>query len=193
MADLQDPVTIARKLADALEAEDLPYAVGGALALGYYTPPRGTVDVDINVFIAVPGDIDKALACLVACGFEPDNPSTLHRTAADDGQFRGRLDGMRVDVFVPAIDLYAALESGRRQVLIANRPGWILGPEDLAVLKMMFFRRKDLADVEALVHAQGASLDVDSIRAQLLDLMGQEDERVREWDSIVADRTRPGS
>ena len=193
MADLPDPVTIARKLADALEAADLPYAVGGALALGYYTPPRGTVDVDINVFIAVPGDIDKAVACLVACDFEPDNPSTLHRTAADDGQFRGRLDGMRVDVFVPAIDLYAALERGRRQVLIANRPGWILGPEDLAVLKMMFFRRKDLADVEALVHAQGASLDLAAIRAQLVDLMDEDDERVSEWDSIVAGRTLPGS
>lgn len=193
MADVQDPVTVARRLADALEAEGLPYAVGGALALSYYAPPRGTVDVDINVFIAVPGDIDKALACLVACGFEPDDRSTLHRTATDDGQFRGRVDGMRVDVFVPAIDFYAALEEGRRQVLIADQPGWILGPEDLAVLKMMFFRRKDLADVEALVHAQGASLDVDAVRAQLLDLVGEDDERVREWDSIVVGRTRLGS
>ena len=56
---MQDPVTVARRLADALEAEGLPYAVGGALALSNYAPPRGTVDVDINVFIAVPGDIDK--------------------------------------------------------------------------------------------------------------------------------------
>lgn len=186
MADWRDPVAVARGLADALEAAGLPYAIGGALALGYYTAPRGTVDVDINIFVAVPGEIDNALACLIDCGFEPDNLSTLNQTARDDGQFRGRLNGMRIDVFVPAIELYASLESGRRQVLIAGRPGWILGPEDLAVLKMMFFRRKDLADVEALVLAQGPSLDLVAIRAQLVELMGEDDERVREWDAIVA-------
>lgn len=192
MADWQDPVTVARRLADALEAAGLPYAIGGALALSYYSPPRGTVDVDINIFVAVPGEIDKALACLAGCGFEPDNLSTLHRTARDDGQFRGRLHGMRVDVFVPAIDLYAALEERRRQVLIAGRSGWILGPEDLAVLKMLFFRRKDLADVESLVDAQGAALDLAAVRAQLVNLMGGDDARVREWDAIVTGSARAG-
>ena len=55
---------------------------------------------------------------------------------------------------------------------------------------MMFFRRKDLADVEALVQAQGASLDFAATRAQLVELMGEDDERVREWDAIVADLDR---
>ena len=190
MANWGNPVMVARGVADALDAAGLPYAIGGALALSYYTPPRATLDVDINIFIAVPGEIDKALACLTECGFEPENLSTLHRMAGEDGQFRGHIGGMRVDVFVPAIDYYAALEGRRRQVLIAARPGWILGPEDLAVLKMMFFRRKDLADVDILVHAQGANLDLAAVRSQLVDLMGDDDERVREWDAIVAGSTR---
>ena len=190
VADWQDPVIVARGLADTLDSADLPYAIGGALALGYYTAPRGGVDVDINIFIAIPNEIDKALACLIGCGFEPDDLSTLHQTARDDGQFRGHLNGMRIDVFVPAIDLYASLEGRRRQVLIAGRSGWILGPQDLAILKMTFFRRKDLADVEALVQAQGANLDLATVRGQLVDLMGEGDERVCEWDAIVADINR---
>ena len=84
-----DAATLARRLADALEAEGLPYAIGGALALGHYTPPRATVDVDLNVFIVVPEEIDTLLGCLQACGFEPDDPSAVERTAVEDGQFRG--------------------------------------------------------------------------------------------------------
>ena len=182
-----DAATLARRLADALEAEGLPYAIGGALALGHYTPPRATVDVDLNVFIAVPEEIDTLLGCLRACGFEPDDPSAVERTAVEDGQFRGRIHGMRVDVFVPALDLYASLERGRRRVSFAGRPGWIVGPEDLATLKMLFFRRKDLADVEALVRAQGSGFDRAVVRARLVELVGDEDERVREWDAIVED------
>ena len=61
------------------------------------------------------------------------------------------------------------------------------GPEDLATLKMLFFRRKDLADVEALARAQGGGFDRAAVRARLVELVGDEDERVREWDSIVSD------
>ena len=187
MPDRPDAATLARRLADALDAEDLSYAIGGALALGHYAPPRATVDVDLNVFIAVPEEIGRLQACLRTCGFEPDDASAVERTAVEDGQFRGRIQGMRLDVFVPAIDLYASLERGRRQVSFAGRPGWIVGPGDLATLKMLFFRRKDLADVEALVRAQGSGLDRAAIRARLAELVGDEDERVREWDAIVAD------
>ena len=187
MPDRPDAATLARRLADALDAEDLSYAIGGALALGHYTPPRATVDVDLNVFIAVPEEIDTLLGCLQRCGFEPDDVSTVERTAVEEGRFRGRIHGMRLDVFVPAIDLYASLERGRRQVSFAGRPGWIVGPEDLATLKMLFFRRKDLADVEALVRALGDGLNRAGVRARLVEMMGDKDERVREWDAIVAD------
>ena len=117
--DRPDAATLARRLADALDAEDLSCAIGGALALGHYTPPRATVDVDLNVFIAVPEEI---VACLRTCGFEPDDRSAVERTAVEDGQFRGRIQGMRLAVFVPAIDLYASLERGRRRVSFAGRP-----------------------------------------------------------------------
>jgi hypothetical protein len=40
---------VATALADALKSKGIDYAIGGALALGYYAAPRATVDVDINI------------------------------------------------------------------------------------------------------------------------------------------------
>jgi len=95
--------------------------------------------------------------------------------------------GLRVDVFVPAIPYYQALAHRTRNVTLLGRPATILGPEDLVILKMMFFRRKDLADVEALVREQGADLDRDFVRRTLVELVGTDDERVSTFDAIVRD------
>ena len=49
------------------------HAFGGALALAYYADPRGTVDVDVNVFVgfdAAPEVVDE----LGALGFMPTQP-----------------------------------------------------------------------------------------------------------------------
>ena len=178
--------SIARRLADVLEARDIPYAIGGALALGYYAPPRGTVDVDINIFVTPPDAIDPLLHTLAEVGFQVERPETVLRTATEDGQFRGRIDGLRVDVFVPAFDYYASLQHRRRRVPLGGADVWVLGAEDLAVLKLMFFRPKDLADLHALARDYGEQLDAAAVRAQVAALIGEDDARVREWDKIVA-------
>ena len=94
---------------------------------------------------------------------------------------------MRVDVFVPAIAYYAQLASRRRQATLLGKPLWILSSEDLVVLKMMFFRRKDLADVEAVLRDQGTSVDRRFVRRQLIELIGLEDERLAALDAIERD------
>ena len=38
-----------------------------------------------------------------------DSPDTVKQTAVTDGQLRGRSDGVRVGVFMPAIEYYASL------------------------------------------------------------------------------------
>jgi hypothetical protein len=116
-----------------------------------------------------------------------DTPETVTQTAQQDGQFRGRIDGIRVDVFVPAIPFYAEMANRTRAVPLLGRPMHILSPQDLLTLKMMFFRRKDLADVEAVLRHRPQGLDARWVRAKLVDMVGEDDERIREWDSIVAD------
>ena len=187
MAEPATAVDIARRLADLLESRGIPYAIGGALALAYYAPPRATVDVDINIFVPPRDALQPLLDVLAEAGFAADTPDTVTRTAVEDGQFRGRMAGIRVDVFVPAIAFYAEMAGRTVRVPLLGRPITILAVQDLLTLKMMFFRRKDLADVEAVLRDRPADLDVESVRARIIDMVGADDERVREWDAIVED------
>lgn len=191
MTTLRTAPELARVIADALERRGLPYAIGGALALGYYAPPRATIDVDVNVFVDPSRELERLLSALAETGFAPDTDlAALRNQACSEGQFRGRLDDMRVDVFVPAIEFYARLAERRREVLLLGRSVWILGPEDLVVLKLMFYRRKDLADVEALLAEQGAGIDRSYVRRTLAELVGPEDERVAALRTIEHDVDR---
>jgi hypothetical protein len=188
MPDSPTAAEIARVLADTLDRCGVEYAIGGAIALGFYAVPRATVDVDINVFTVPPDELPRALAALAEAGFAPDEDEERVRVRAmSEGQFRGTLGGMRVDVFVPALAYYADLATRRRQVVLLGRPLWILGPEDLVVLKMMFFRRKDLADVEAMLRDQRQALDRGFVRAKLTELVGADDSRLQELAAIESD------
>jgi hypothetical protein len=44
-----DPAQVAQAIAAALEAAGCDYALGGAIALGFWAEPRGTVDVDVTI------------------------------------------------------------------------------------------------------------------------------------------------
>ena len=188
MAELPTAAEVARAIADGLEERNIAYAIGGAIALGFYAPPRATVDVDVNVFVSPESELDHLLAALAEIGFRADDdPKVVRLRAMEDGQFRGTMLGLRVDVFVPTVPFYATLREHRREVPLLDRPLWIVGPEDLVVLKLMFFRRKDLADVEAVLRDQGPALDRDFIRRTLIALVGEADERMRELSAIERD------
>lgn len=180
---------VARSLADVLEREALPYAIGGALALGFYALPRATADVDINVFVP-PAAIDRVFGVLRLGGVRVEDEAQARQQAGAEGQFRGYVGHMRVDIFVPAFVFYASLAQRRRQVSLLGRPAWILGPEDLVILKMMFFRRKDLADVEAILGEQ-SSLDRSYVRRTLTELVGDDDPRIAALASIEHDVDAP--
>lgn len=175
---------VATALADGLKSKGIDYAIGGALALGYYATPRATVDVDINIFVPPERVAEDVLDVLSSVGFSPDDPDQLETTAKVDGQFRGRIDGVRVDVFVPAIDYYASLALRCRTVMLHGKRIQILGPEDLLVLKMMFFRRKDLADAEAILRS-AESLDLGFVMRHLVEFVGEDDPRITEWTQLV--------
>ena len=140
------------------------------------------------MFVPPRTDLDRALNVLKEAGFVPDNPERLEQTATTDGQFRGKLSGIRVDVFVPAIEFYASLAERKRRVQLLERPIYILSAEDLLTLKLMFFRRKDLADAEAVLRG-GTEVDVDRVRAVLVEFVGESDQRIREWDALIREVT----
>ena len=179
---------VARAVADALERHKIPYAIGGAIALGFYAPPRATVDVDVNIFVTGGRRFTNALDALNDCGFVAEaEPATLLRQAREEGQFRGRVEDIRVDVFVSTVPFYRELKGRRRNAVLLGRALKILAAEDLMVLKLMFFRRKDLADGEAVLRDQGPALNRSKVRERLAKLVGEQDERVRAWDELASE------
>ena len=161
----------------------------GALALAIAGVPRGTADVDVNVFVS-----DQRLAeifnLLITPGVEIDVPGATAR-AQKDGMFVARWDGMRIDVFLPSIPFAHEAERTRLRITAADGwSGWFLSAEALAVFKLLFFRGKDIVDLERLA-AVRADLDTSYVRKWIVDMMGEDDDRVRRWDAIVATHRRP--
>lgn len=174
----------AQLIADALEQANMPYAIGGALALAIAGVPRGTLDVDVNVF-AAEEFVPEAIRILQRLGIELDPTEAVAR-AQLDGMFVGRWEGMRIDVFLPSIPF--AFEAQRTRIQVTDAEGWsgwFLSAEAIAVFKLLFFRGKDQVDLERLV-AVRQELDHGYIRRWIVDMMGDDDPRTQRWDDIVA-------
>jgi hypothetical protein len=179
---------LARSLADALESAQIPYALGGALAYGVWGVPRATQDVDLNVFVGAL-ELARTFDCLRAAGCSV-NDVEAQAAASERGEFQVWRKGMRVDVFVPSIPFYDSVKNRIRQVVFRGKPTWFLAPEDLAVFKMLFYRPKDLLDLERLLAIQGSKLDVAYVRTWLITIVGPQSERIGKWDELVSAAAR---
>lgn len=173
----------ARAIADKLSEAGIPHAIGGALALGVAGVPRGTKDVDVNVFIDEAG-VPLVVSALHQLGIELDSALAVAH-AQRNGMFIGNWDGMRIDVFVPSIPFSYEAARTTIRVSVDGWSGRFLAPEAIAIFKLLFFRIKDRGDLERLVAIRGETLDHAYVRRWIVDMMGEDDERVSAWDDIV--------
>lgn len=181
-----DVFEAALALAEAFERHEVPYALGGALAYGQYGIPRATKDVDVNVFLE-PAELAPALAALTELDVElPSNPEA---DAEREGLVVGHWGGYRIDVFTPSIPFSREAERTRRHFRFGARGAWFLSAEALCVFKLLFFRGKDIVDLERLVAVMGAELDSTYVRRNIAQMMGEDDERTRAWDRIIRKTT----
>lgn len=176
---------LARRLADELEAAQIPYGVGGALALGVWGFPRATKDVDVDVFVD-PARLSPVFAALRSAGCTVDE-ATASAQATERGDFQAWAGAMRVDVFVPSIPFYESIRRRLRVATLEGRPASFISQEDLTVMKLLFFRAKDLIDVERLVAFGGPSFDRDYVASSLIEIVGADDVRLGRWRQLLAD------
>ncbi len=159
-------------IADALDAAGIAHAFGGALALAYATEePRGTRDIDVNVFLG-PDQAEVVFAAL------PDGVMWSVadvETAERDEQVRLWWDDTPVDVFFAAHSFHLAAAARARSVDFAGRTIPVLAPVDLATFKVLFDRPKDWVDIATML--ESGTLDLDAVLAEVRDLLG-DDERV---------------
>ena len=168
----------------ALERHKLPHAFGGAIALAYWTlDPRGTSDIDINVF--VPADeAGRALTALPRAVAQPDGTAA---TIARNGQVRLFWEQTPVDLFFDYVPFHARAERNAVIVPFEQVQIPILGPIELAVFKAMFDRTRDWADIEAMLAAGRVSVGAISVAlAELLEPSDHRFERLQQAAAEVA-------
>jgi hypothetical protein len=163
---------------DALDCVGIPHAIGGAIALGYCTlEPRGTRDVDVNVFVG-PERAREVFASL---------PQGVEFSGADleqierDGQVRLRWGVTPVDLFLSVLPFHDHVEAHIRSVPFEGRTIPVLGCTGLAVFKAMFGRPRDWVDIEAMIEAR--AIDLDEAKRWVLEMVG-DDERTRKLDAL---------
>jgi hypothetical protein len=181
-----DASDVAEQLAKALATRGHDYALGGAIALSYWAQPRGTMDVDLTLFL--PAEKPSELAWVLGdIGCELRAAEAI-ASIREHSFCTAEYAGFRVDVFVPNIPFYEAAKARRRLVPIGQQQAMIWDAETLAVFKIMFFRRKDIADVEQILRTQPA-LDRPWVRRQLVEIYGERDPRIAQWDELVNELT----
>jgi hypothetical protein len=154
---------------DALSRAKLPHAFGGAIALAYCTEePRGTRDLDVNVFVD-PGQASDVCAALPAAVTVTDgNRHSLER----EGQVRVWWEDTPVDLFLDVHKFHDEVAQGVRVVQFEGRTIPVLDCTALAVFKALFDRTKDWADIEEM--AVAGALDLPRAEAWVERLVGSD-------------------
>jgi hypothetical protein len=163
----------------ALQRRKLAHAFGGALALAWCTQrARGTIDIDVNVF--VPKDGFQAVLDALPRGVKVSKPDVglLQR----DGQIRLWWGKTPIDLFLNTTDLHVSISQRIRWESFAGASIPFLSCYDLAVFKVFFNRTKDWADLEEMHAAR--TLDTARVRATIAEHLGSDDERLQRLDLL---------
>lgn len=163
-------LTLSEKLLalhQSLDSAAVPHGFGGAIALAYCTgEPRGTVDIDLNVFLET-SEAQRVFDSLTDALTIGDRDIGL---ATADGQIRLLWDSTPVDLFFSYHRFHADVAGRIRIVPFAGSHIPVLSCEDLLVFKAFFGRTQDWADIEAMVDTD--AIDVTAVCRRLASLLG---------------------
>lgn len=173
---MTDGPTLADKIVAihlALDAARLPHAFGGALALAWCTQrARGTIDIDVNVFVPTERTADLLAALPPQVIATDDAVAQLEI----DGQTRLWWAHTPVDVFLDTTPFHTDVGERIHSEPFAGRDTPFLSCRDLAVFKAFFDRTRDWADLEEMQAA--GTLDVEAVAGVLVHYLGPDDPRV---------------
>jgi hypothetical protein len=160
-------------LHQVLAQSNIPHAFGGALALAWCTQQaRGTVDIDINIFVSTDETRQVLDALPVSIAWNQKDEETMHR----EGQVRLWWEKTPIDIFLNTTKLHKQMARRCRWESFAGGTIPFLSCQDIAILKVFFNRTKDWADLEAMQAA--GTLDCSGITATIIEYLGIDDERI---------------
>jgi len=164
-----------RRLIEALERLDIPYAIGGSVAAMVYSEPRFTIDIDV-MLDAQPRDLKRLTDEINSWQIYISPLETILETSMPHGLPFNVIDG----TLGTKADFYVAKQSGldasamarRRRMTWDTQTGseaWFLSPEDVILYKLSYYRlsgevsQKHLIDISKMLAVIGSELDLDYI------------------------------
>jgi hypothetical protein len=184
------PVDKALLAAQALDGAGLPHAFGGAIALAYCAEPRGTTDIDLNLFVSVDRS-GEVLGALRPLGVPTDDPGMLERLKRDE-QVRLDWSGTWLDLFFAYSPLHDSCRERARAVRLLDRQIRVLSAEDLVIFKVLFNRAKDWVDIEQVVRTQRGRFDAPYVQRWVAEITGTDDARCVRLLELLARLTPAG-
>jgi hypothetical protein len=168
-------------LHEALKACSLPHAFGGAIALAYCVEePRGTRDLDVNIFVDAERGEEVLAALPEGVVVEEADIEKVKR----DGQTRLFWEGVPIDVFLNNLPLHDEVANGVLWVSLEGRQIPVLDCASLVIFKSFFSRTRDWGDIEDV--ALATPEDVATALEAVAGLIGEDDPSYRKLAEISA-------
>lgn len=150
---------VALRVADALDAADIPFMLVGGFSSNYHGIPRSTKDADFVVELA--GPLSRDFARTLGPEFRAEPQLSFEtNTGTQRQEFRVAGTLFKVEIFLLSGDAHDQERFRRRQaVMVDGHRVFFPTAEDVIIWKLRWARSKDREDVRAVMGVQGDRLD----------------------------------
>ncbi len=186
---------MANKIADRLliitrefQKARIPHALGGAIALAFYSEPRATADLDINIFLHP--DHREVVLRVLSSIVTIDDRDSVASSIDQSGQARIRWEDTPIDLFFANTPLHDSCADRIKWVDYLTEKIPILSPEDLIIYKVAYDRPQDWLDIGKMFTFSGLNLDKDYIRRWIEDIFDPDDRRIARLEALLAREAR---
>ncbi|MBI4714813.1 MAG: hypothetical protein HZA19_01855 [Nitrospirae bacterium] len=157
-----------RDLCLFLEEAGMDYMLVGGLAVGIWSQPRATVDVDFLVSLGPADfpDLKESLRKSDRFVFIHDSPFRFERLSMLRATLKKDTD-ISVDFLFADDDFKREALSRKRSVKVEDFRVWIPTPEDLILLKLLSGREQDRLDAKNVYEQQKGRLDLGYLKERL--------------------------
>jgi len=171
------------RLAQILNDGQVSYALIGGLGVAFRGPIRATRDIDLLVTIPQL-QLPVLLNALVQGGFRLDIAQAIgiwNRDHLLDFSF----GSVRVDWLKAVLPAFEHILSRARWEQIGDRRIRVADAEGLLLLKLIAFRARDQEDIKGILAANSGSLDLDWVRREWRQLVGEGDPKTEQFEKLV--------